>query len=42
MQSDLPHLLKLQQFDVVIDELNEKAQAIVPLIAKKKSGIGDA
>ncbi len=35
MQSDLPLLVKLQQFDVVIDELNRKALDVIPLIVKK-------
>src|SRR5947207_3295098 len=35
MQPDLPLLVKLQEFDLAIDELNRKAQAVIPLIAKK-------
>jgi uncharacterized protein len=35
MQSDLPLLVKLQEFDVAIDAADQKAQSVAPLIAKK-------
>jgi predicted nucleic acid-binding Zn-ribbon protein len=41
MQDELLALIKLQELDLQVDELNEQAQSVAPLIQKKNQSIED-